>query len=201
MAGWHMPTDSTDMSLSKLQEVVKDRDVWCAKSQTWLSDWTTRIFFLQVAGLLFLFLLLFASSEWDGSSDFCHYPLDSGFSCCCDDQKLPWILTKVSRFALCLSLPHEHQDLLPTCLSIVIVVQLLSPAQLFGTLRTAACQAALSFTISWSLLRFMFIELVIPSNHLILCHPLLLLPSVFLSIRVFPMSHLFMDLHTRCPKY
>ena len=50
---------------------------------------------------------------------------------------------------------------------------------------TAACQASLSITNSWSLLRFMSIELVLPSNHLILCHPLLLLTSIFPSIRVF----------------
>ena len=47
---------------------------------------------------------------------------------------------------------------------------------------TAACQASLSFTVSWSLLQLMFIELMIPSNHLILCHPLLLLASVFPSV-------------------
>ena len=50
---------------------------------------------------------------------------------------------------------------------------------------TAACQASLSITNSRSLLKFMSIETVMPSNHLILCHPLLLLPSVFPSIRVF----------------
>ena len=49
----------------------------------------------------------------------------------------------------------------------------------------ATCQAILSFTISQSLLKFMSIELVMPSNHLILCHPLLFLPLIFLSIRVF----------------
>ena len=49
----------------------------------------------------------------------------------------------------------------------------------------AACQASLSFTISLSLLKLMSIESVMPSNHLILCHPLFLLPSIFLSIRVF----------------
>ena len=57
--------------------------------------------------------------------------------------------------------------------------------QLFVTLWTAACQASLSFTNSWSLLKLMSIESVMPSNHLILCRPLLLLPSVFPSIRVF----------------
>ena len=51
--------------------------------------------------------------------------------------------------------------------------------------RTAACQASLSFTISWNLLKLMPIESVMPSNYLILCHPLLLLPSIFPSIRVF----------------
>ena len=49
----------------------------------------------------------------------------------------------------------------------------------------AACQASMSITNSWSLLKLMSIESVMPSNHLILCHPLLLLPSVFPSIRVF----------------
>ena len=50
---------------------------------------------------------------------------------------------------------------------------------------TAACQASLSITISWSLLKLMFFESVMPRNHLILCHSLLLLPSIFPSIRVF----------------
>ena len=50
---------------------------------------------------------------------------------------------------------------------------------------TAACQASLSFTISWSLLKLMSIVLMMPSSHLTLCHPLLLLPSIFPSIRVF----------------
>ena len=61
----------------------------------------------------------------------------------------------------------------------------LSCVQLFATPWTAACQASLSITNSWSLLKLMSIELVMPSNHLILCHPLLLLPSIFPSNRVF----------------
>ena len=56
---------------------------------------------------------------------------------------------------------------------------------------TAALQASLSFTVSRSLLRFMSIESVMPSNHLILCHPLLLLPSIFPHIRIFSKSQLF----------
>ena len=66
----------------------------------------------------------------------------------------------------------------------VVVVQWLSPVQLFVTLWTAAHQTSLSFTISQSLLKLMSIESVMPSNHLILCCPLLL-PSIFPSIRVF----------------
>ena len=63
--------------------------------------------------------------------------------------------------------------------------QLLSHVGFFVTPRTAACQAFLSITNSWSLLRLMSIEFVIPFNHLILCWSLLLLPSIFASIRVF----------------
>ena len=65
------------------------------------------------------------------------------------------------------------------------VVQSLSHVQLFVTSWTAARQASLSFTISQRLLKLMSIESVMPSNHLILCHPLPCLPSIFPSIRVF----------------
>ena len=64
-------------------------------------------------------------------------------------------------------------------------VQLLSHVRLFVTPWTAACQASLSITNSQSLLKVMSIVSVMPSNHLILCQPCLLLPSIFLSIRVF----------------
>ena len=64
-------------------------------------------------------------------------------------------------------------------------VQVLSHVQLFAIPWTAACQASLSFTVSWSLLRLMSIELVMSSNHLISCYFLLLLPSIFPSFRVF----------------
>ena len=66
-----------------------------------------------------------------------------------------------------------------------VVVQSHSHVRLFVNPWTAAWQASLSFAITWSLLKLMFIELVMTSNHLILCHPLLLLPSIFPSIRVF----------------
>ena len=67
---------------------------------------------------------------------------------------------------------------------VVLVFQTLSHVRLFATALTAACQASLSFTISRSLLRLMSTELVMSSNHLILCFPLLLLPSIFPTIRV-----------------
>ena len=66
------------------------------------------------------------------------------------------------------------------------------------TPRTAAHQDSLSFTISWSLLKLMFFKSVMPSNHLILCCPLLLLPSIFPSIRVFSSESV---LHIRWPEY
>ena len=64
--------------------------------------------------------------------------------------------------------------------------------------QTAVCQASLSVTISWSLLKLMSIALVMPSNYLFLCSPLLLLPSIFASIRVFSNESV---LHIRWPKY
>ena len=63
---------------------------------------------------------------------------------------------------------------------------------------TSACQASLSFTVSWSLVKLMSIDSVMPSNHLILCCPLLLLPSIFPSIRDFSSES---ALHIRWPKY
>ena len=80
----------------------------------------------------------------------------------------------------------------------LLSVQSLSHVQLFATPWTAACQASLSITNAQSLLKLMSIESVMPSNHLILCCPLLLLPSVFPSIRVFSTELAF---HIRWPKY
>ena len=77
-------------------------------------------------------------------------------------------------------------------------VQLLIRVRLFVTPYTAASQVWLSITNSWSLLKLMSIESVIPPNHLILCHPLLLLPSIFPSILVFSNE---LVLPIRWPKY
>ena len=77
-------------------------------------------------------------------------------------------------------------------------VQSLSHVQLFAVPWTAACQASLSITNSRSLLKLMSIELVMPSNYLTFCHPFLLLPSIFPSIRVFSNES---ALRIRWPKY
>ena len=83
-------------------------------------------------------------------------------------------------------------------LLLLLVVQSLSHVQLLVTPWTATRQASLSFTVSWSLLKPMSIESVMPSNHLVLCHPLLLLPSIFPVIMVFPNESV---LCIRCSKY
>ena len=91
------------------------------------------------------------------------------------------------------------------CFHVFISVQSLSHVRLFATPWNTARQASLSITNSWSLLKVMSIELVMPSNHLILCHPhailcrpLLLLPSIFPNIRVFSNESV---LRIRWPKY
>ena len=79
-----------------------------------------------------------------------------------------------------------------------ISVQLLSCVRFFVTSQSVAHQASLSITNSWSLLKLMSIAFVLPSNHLILCHPLLLLPSIFPNIKVFSNESV---LRIRWPKY
>ena len=93
---------------------------------------------------------------------------------------------------------HRGHCNLRRCVCSRSSVQSLSRVQLFATLWTAAHQASLSLTSSWSLPKLMSIESVMPSNHLILCHPLLLLPSILPSIRVFSNES---ALHSRWPKY
>ena len=96
-----------------------------------------------------------------------------------------------------LSFPCGHSSPCSS-LSFFVAVQLLSHVQLFATPWAAAHQASLSFTTFWSLFKLMSIELVMPSNHLILSHPLFLLPSVFPSNRLFSSKSV---LHIRWPKY
>ena len=82
-------------------------------------------------------------------------------------------------------LPPRPKTCIAPCISLLVVVQSLSRVRLFVTPWTAAHQASLSITNSWSLLKLMSVKSVMPSSHLILCRPLLLLPSVSPSIRVF----------------
>ena len=104
-------------------------------------------------------------------------------------------------YVLYVIIRFEHSSLCytvgPCCLSILctvlyisifciaVVVQSLRNVQFFATLCTAACQTSLTFTISRNLLKLMSTDSVIPSNHLMLCHPCLLLPSIFPTIRDF----------------
>ena len=97
---------------------------------------------------------------------------------------------------------------IPLCLNFYLItqrmntidssVQSLSHVRLFVTPWTAACQVSLSITNSWSSLKLMSIAAVMPSNHLILCHPFLLMPSISPSIRVFTSKSV---LHIKWPKY
>ena len=100
---------------------------------------------------------------------------------------LSWALTPESHSSLCHWPSHMFSS-----------VQSLCRVQLFATPWTAACQVSLSINNSWSLLKLMSIESVMPSNHLILCCPLLLLPSIFPNIRVFSSESV---LWIRWPKY
>ena len=122
-----------------------------------------------------------------GKSDFYHYEMTTSLH-------YEIFLTSKSVILLCYSVTNVAMSAF-FCFS---SVQSLSHVQLFATPWTAARQASLSITNSWSLLRLMSFELVMPSNHLILCRPLLLLPSVFPSIRVFSNESV---IHIRWPKY
>ena len=154
-------------------------------------------------GLLLLFshIQLFAT-PWTGV---CQAPLASTVSqsllkFMSIESVMPFI--QPSHLLLPPSLPvlnlSQHQGLFQwVSASYQVVVRLLSPVQLFATPWTAARQDSLSFTISRSLLKFMSIESVMPSNHLIFCHPLFL-PSMFPCIRVF--SNV-LALHISWPRY
>ena len=99
---------------------------------------------------------------------------------------------------LCVQMSTLYKDRNSTRLVQFCTFQPLSHVLLFVTAWTAVCQASLSITNSQSLLKLMSIELVMPSNHLILCHPLPLLPSIIPSIRVFSNESV---LPIRWPKY
>ena len=119
------------------------------------------------------------------------------------DKKLPTMHFKFFLILQCgirLMTGNIHSALLCAWQAHNAVDQSLSCVQLFVTPWTAAHQASLSFTMSQSLLKLMSIELVMPSNHLNLCRPLLLLPPIYPSIRVFS-QHPGSVLHITWPKY
>ena len=99
---------------------------------------------------------------------------------------------------LCNGMPWSTQNSQAICNDMDAILQSLSCAWLLATPHTAARQASLSLTISWSLLKLMPIESLMPSNRLVLCHLLLLLPSIFPSIRVFSSE---LALCIRWPKF
>ena len=110
-------------------------------------------------------------------------------------------LSSLLIFTIIFNLKLEHtgfQKALQYSMNIFSSVQSLSHVQFFATPWSAARQASQSITNSWSLLKPMSTGSVMPSNHLILCHPLLLLPSIFPSIRVFANES---TLRIKWPKY
>ena len=148
----------------------------CVSFLYWWLSWNPLLSFSD--GLFpngFMFILL------DNNLTLCLYFSDS----VSPSVKLTYSVT-------CNSCPSETYS---TCFS---SVELLSRVWLFATPWTAAHQATLSITYSWSLLKLMSIESVMPSSHLIICRPLLLLPSIFPSLRVFSNESV---LRIRWPKY
>ena len=93
----------------------------------------------------------------------------------------------------------ENLDISLSHLQMFSSVELLGHVRLFATLWSAGCKASLSITNSWSLLKLMSIKLVMPSNHLILCRHLLLLPSIFPSIRVFSNQSVLLNSQAEIP--
>ena len=114
-------------------------------------------------------------------------------------ERLSWVFSPGKTNPSFISLCDSTCKSVSTCqMLLFFVAQLLTCVQLFATPGTTAHQASLSFTISQSLLKLMFTESAMPSSHLILCHPLLLMPSIFPSIKVFSNQS---ALRIRWPKY
>ena len=151
-----------DVSLSKLREIVKDREAWrtavhgVTKSWMWLLSWTTTN--RTNEGLSVVLSGAGYMGRAEGEAE--------------------------SVLAAFFSSDYSFKQFLVVFVVVIFVAQSLSRFQLFMTQWTAALQASLPFTISWSLIKLMFIELMMPSNYLIFCCLLLLLPWIFPSVRV-----------------
>ena len=165
------------MNFSKLWEIVKGREAWSAvvyevtNSHTWLIDWTTNLnLYLKIS------IILFTADSFSSK--------DNQFS---SVQSLSHVQLFVTPWLPC-PLPTPTASVQ---FSRSVVFDSAIPW-------TAACQASLSITNSWSLLKLMSIESVVPSNHVIHCCTLFLPPSIFPSIRVFSKESV---LHIRWPKY
>ena len=156
----------------------------CVNLPTYLDSFGCPVFICKQNSLQFFLILNFTSMDSYGMHSsgtyFCH--------------SVVWFLDSANMMHLVL----VHSSSLLCSIPLFSSVQSLSHVWLFATPWTAARQASLSITNSWSLLKLMSIELVMPSNHLILCFPLLLLPSIFPSIRVFSSESV---LRIRWPKY
>ena len=197
-------TNSIDMSLCKLQELVMDREAWHAafhgvtKSQTQRSNWT-ELSCLRLLDNTAMHQMLLC---WNWRRPCSEFVSTVCLGCICRSWKSlysyfcrnPWVLLGVPGV--------EFRDQLASFSTRTPSLLLLFSHQVMPRLSAtpgmAAHQASLSFTISQNMLKLMSIESVMPSNHLILCCPLLLLPSVFPSIRVFSNKS---ALHIRWPKY
>ena len=186
--------DSMGMSLSKLQKIVKDREAWRATVHGVTKSWT-RLKRLSSSSSLLRRLWYFNWKDPNVSMAGMIWQVFKTRNVL--ETKTTILIRKCAKdknmSCLTCSAGNSSKQMKKR-----FVIQSQGRFRLFVTLWTVARQASLSFTISWSFLKFMSVESAMLSNHLILCHPLLLLPSFFPSIRVFSNES---ALQIRWPKY